>query len=932
MTSSAHEVFQQAVTAMQAGKADAAERLFRQILQVQPQHVATLNLFCILLTTLGRFEEAERYAQLALNEDKTSDVTFYNYGLILKALKRPTEALEQFSEALRINAAVAETWNNRGTVLNELKRYREAIADFDRAIAINANYPAAFFNQGNALAELKLYERSLTAYGRAIELRPDLAAAWLARGNVFFTLKEYDKAFAAYDRALAIKPDLAEAWLGRGSAFFELGEHDRALANYERALAIEPDLAETWLGRGNVLFELREYDQAYAAYDRALAIKPDLAEAWRGRGSLFTERRQYDDAFAAYDRALAIKPDLGEAWLGRGNIFFELKEYDKALAAYDRALAIKADLAGAWLGRGSVFFDLKRYDQALATYDRALAIKPDLAEAWVGRGNVFFALKDYSNAFDAYERALALKSTLAAAWVGRGSVLVVLGQHNDALVAYDRALALKSDFAEAWLGRGNVLRGENRHHDAFAAFDRALALKANLRFVEGARLFAKLQMCDWTDLDSDIKHLMSAIREQKPVSLPFEILSTPSSSADQLQCARLYVQDHPSFPAIWRGEAYSHDRIRVAYLSADFHEHPTGYLLAGLFERHDRARFEVTGISFGPDQKSVVRQRLEGAFEHFIDVRGKSDQEIADLVRRLEIDVAVDLMGHTQNNRLDVFARRPAPIQVSYLGYLGTTGVEFLDYVIADKIALPFDQQVYYTEKIVQLPNCFMATDNRQAIAADVPSREEVGLPPEGFVFSSFNNSYKLNKSVFGLWMRLLYSVPGSVLWLTESNPQMVVTLRREAQLCDIDGERIVFAPRIPLPQHLARQRQAGLFLDTIPYNGGATAVTAIWAGVPLLTVVGETFVGRMAASMLHAVGLPELATANVSDYEALALKLANDPALLTRVRQKLQRNLRTTPLFDTDCFRRDIERAYATMVDIWRRGENPRSFSVEAA
>ncbi len=726
MASPADETLRRAVSAMQTGQAEAAERLFKRALQSAPNHLGALNLFGVFLTSRGRFDEAERHIQLAVKAGPASDATLYNYGVVLKALKRPADALEKFSQSLQINASVAETWNNRGTVFNDLKRYREAMADFDHAIALNPNFADAFVNKGNTLAELKSYEEAL------------------------------------------------------------------------------------------------------ATYDRALALNANLPAAWLGRAKVLSELRQYDDALAACGRALALRPDLAEAWLGRGNVFYETGRYD------------------------------------------------------------------------------------------------------DALVAYDRAVELKSDLGFGWLGRGNVLADTKRHADALAAYDRALALDSDLDYAQGARILSKLMICDWADLDAEVAGLLTKLRDGRLPSAPFPLLTTTASAADQLQCARRHLQDRPAFSPLWRGEAYDHDRIRVAYLSADFYEHATAFLLTGLFERHDRSRFEVTGLSFGPGQNSPLRQRIEGAFERFVDVRDKSEQKIAELVRALEIDIAVDLMGFTKNNRLGVFARRPAPVQVNYLGYIGTMGADFIDYVIADEIALPFDQQPYFAEKIVHLPGCFLVTDDRQGIASHMPSREEVGLPPDGFVFCSFNNSYKLAKPVFEVWMRLLDAVPGSVLWLAESNPDMAVNMRREAQCRGITPERFVFAPRVPLPQHLARQRLAGLFLDTVPYNAGATGVAALWAGLPVLTMLGQTFVGHMAASMMHAVGLPELITHSLEDYEVLALKLAHDPGLLSGIRQKLQNNLRVSPLFDTDRFRRQLEQAYGTMVDIQRQGQHPRSFSVE--
>ncbi|MGA8611330.1 MAG: tetratricopeptide repeat protein [Xanthobacteraceae bacterium] len=760
MASSADETLRRAVSAMQAGQAEAAERLFKQALQSAPDHLGALNLFGLFLTSRGRFDEAERYVLMALKAGPDSEATLYNYGVILKALKRPKEALERFSQALQINASVAETWNNRGTVFNDLKRYREAVTDFEQATAINANYAEAFFNKGGALARLRLYAESLVAYDRVLAFNPQWAEAWIARGNVLTELKQDADASAAFDRALALQPSLAGAWLGRG----------------------------------NVLANIAQYENALACFDKALALKPNLGEAFMGRGSVFLALKQYDAAFTAYDKALAIDPDLAEAWHARANAFFVLRQYAKAASAYDSALKLDADL----------------------------------------------------------------------------------------------------------------------------------------KYAEGRRLHARLHICDWSNVEFETSHVLTGVREARLVCPPFETLAMSSSAADQLLCAKSFIRDLPPLAAVRRGENYSHERIRIGYLSGDFREHATAILLARLFEQHDRSRFEVTGISFGPNQNSSTRQRIERASEHFIDVREKSDQEVAELIRRLEIDIVVDLMGLTGDNRLNILARRPAPIQVSYLGYIGTMGADFIDYVIADEIALPFDQQPFFAEKIVHLPGCFLVTDDRQEIAAHTPSREEAGLPPDGFVFCSFNNSYKLAKRVFEVWMRLLAAVPGSVLWLAQANPDMATNLRREAQRCGIAPDRIIFAPRVPLPRHLARQRLAGLFLDTVPYNAGATGAAALWSGIPLLTVLGQTFVGRMAASMLHAVGLPELVAQNLEDYEVLALKLVRDPHVLSGIRRQLKANLRVTPLFDTDRFRRHLEAAYNTMVDICRRGESPTSFRVE--
>ena len=444
-------------------------------------------------------------------------------------------------------------------------------------------------------------------------------------------------------------------------------------------------------------------------------------------------------------------------------------------------------------------------------------------------------------------------------------------------------------------------------------------------------MFAKLSLCDWAEMEVGCEQLLSRLRTGKKVSVPLSMLALPSTLADQLQCAKCNVNNLPEYPPVWLGEVYSHDRIRIAYLSADFRNHAVAYLTAGLFECHDKPRFETTAISFVPAEDPTIRRRFENAFERFIDVEDKNDGEIANLLRQNEIDIAIDLMGHTQHARLGVFARRPAPIQVFYLGYAGTLGANFIDYIIGDQTVIPEEHRAFYTEQVVWLPDSYLVTDHRRPISPRTPTRRECGLPEDGFVFCSFNNSYKISPKIFQLWMRLLHATPNSVLWLSQADPMMLTNLRREAERCGVSAQRLIFAPKLPEnADHLARQRLADLFLDTLPYNAHSTTSDALWAGLPVLTCLGETFAGRVAASLLKAVGLPELITTSLDGYEALALKLAQEPALLGSIKAKLARNRDSFPLFDTARFTRHIEAAYETMWQRYQRGEPPKGFAVK--
>ena len=636
-------------------------------------------------------------------------------------------------------------------------------------------------------------------------------------------------------------------------------------------------------------------NDALAAFEQAAELKPDLVEARLGRGGVLTDLQRYDEAFSDYDRALAIKPGSAEAWLGRGTVLAKLKRYDEALAAYDEGLQLNPNVAAIWLGRGNVLTDLSRPDEAFAAYDRALSLLPELGEAWLGRGNLFADSDRYQEAF----------------------------------AAYDRALALKPDLVEAWFSRGNTSTKLQRYDDAFAAYDRAFRLNPEFPYVAGSRLNAKLYRSDWAGLEADIAQVLSMTREGKPASVPFPLLALPSTPSDQLQCAQSFVAGQPRHPAIWRGEIYRHDRIRLAYLSNNFHESAMTYLLAGMFERHDRSRFEVSAISFGPERNSPMRRRLKGAFEHFIDVHRSGDREIAELLRRNEIDIAVDLMGFTADNRLNVFARRPVPVQVNYMGYPGTMAAPYIDYLVADRTVVPDNARRFYREQIVWLPNSYFITDGGQPVAERTPTRAQSGLPDSGFVFCCFNSNYKILPEIFDIWMRLLGAVEGSVLWLIETNATATANLRREAEQRGIAPQRLIFAGKADLPYHLARHRLADLCIDTVPCNAHTTASDALWAGLPVLTCLGTTLAGRVAASLLEAVGLPELITKSLEDYEAFAVKLARDTVSLASIKDKLRRNRTVFPLFDTARSTLAMEAAFLTMWQAYQSGEPARSFTI---
>ena len=617
------------------------------------------------------------------------------------------------------------------------------------------------------------------------------------------------------------------------------------------------------------------------------------------------------EAARLYGQLLAISP-VPEVMVNYANLLAQMGRHAEALAQYDQALALRSNFFEALYNRGNLLLEINRVAEALADFDQVAAVRPDVPGVWNNRGSALRGLRRHGEALASYERAVALAPGHINALTNRAIALFDLRRLDQALTAADAALAVQPGFAEALYVRGNILRDLGRLVEAQACYQRVMTIAPGHALALNGVAQATAGLCDWEAMTALTPRLVSDIASGRSLIQPFVMMGYTEDAALLRRCAENYVHHVAPRQAPLSGKAYRHDRIRLAYLSADFHQHPTAQLMAELFERHDRSRFEVSAFAFGPDDNSAMRKRLVTAFDRFEDVRGLSDLELAKLLREREIDIAVDLNGHTHEARPGIFSHHPAPVQVNYLVYPGTTGANFMDYILADRIVLPLDQQPHCSEKIVHLPGCYQANDATRVLPP-APPRAEAGLPPGAFVFCCFNNSWKIAAPVFDIWMRLMKQIPESVLWLLDS--PAADNLRAQAGKRGVDAARLIFAPRADPDAHLARHQLADLFLDTLPYNAHTTCSDALWAGLPVITCYGKAFHGRVAASLLKAIDMPELVATRAEDYEALALDLAQNPALLKATRDKLIRNRSTTALYDSEAFRKNIEAAYEAMV-----------------
>lgn len=782
---------------------------------------------------------------------------------------------------------------------------------------------------GDLPAAIGLYEHILSMDPQLREARHLLGVAALQQGDT-------GRAIDCFQQVLAVEPTAWTTAVNLGNALAQEGRLPDALAQYDLALRHRPDLAGALFNRGNALMALGRYAEALTSYEQMLALVPDGIEALNNRGIALLRLGNPGAAAQAFERLLRVAPDWAAAWINHAVALLELQRPGDALVSCARALELDPDDAEAHCQHGNALLDLGRPTEALLAFERALRLWPEHGDALLNRAVVLNRLNRAAEALASCDRALQLQPDDPEALNARGDSLLRLERPQEALECFTRALRLREDFPDALNNQACALQDLGRHADAATAWAALLAVVPDYAYAAGRKLHAQLHACDWTGYRQSTDALRRAIAAGQRAELPFAALAWSDSPALQLACARAYVADrHPPAAApAWNGRRHRHDRIRVAYLSADFRDHPVAHLMAPLLERHDRSRFEIIGVSLRADAAgSDIGRRLRGALELHLDVSDKSDREAGELLADLQVDIAVDLGGHTASSRPGVLACRPAPVQASYLGFAGTTGAPYVDYLIADGVVVPAADEPHYSERIVRLPHTFFPAGYDGSRALKPPTRAEVGLPESGFVFCAFNNTFKFSPSMFDLWMDLLNQVPDSVLWLREFNAVATANLRREAAGRGIGEHRLVFAPAVAnREQHLARQQLADLFLDTSPYNAHTTACDALWAGLPVLTCLGTTFAGRVAASLLHAAGLPEMIARDPVEYRSLALRLCLQPALLQAMRDRLVRQRATLPLFDLARHCADLERAYRTMWQRHLNGDAPASLAIHSA
>ncbi len=860
MTKAIHSL-NAALKAHANGNLSEAKYFYQKTLEIDPRNVVALGWLGTIEAQNNNLDIAENLLLRALTQDKNNPDFALNYANVLFEKKHYSDAAVYYLECIRLNSSNSSSLSNLAKCYNEKGCPELGLKYAEQSIKLNPKSSEALINHGDALFKLQLYDKALVSYSTALTFDPVNAEIWRMCGDILVERSNYKDALKFYDEAINLFPKYFEAWGGRSAALIGLKLYDEALINCNQAIEINKNYINAWNYQGICHYELKEFAKALGSYDCALELSSDYPEIWSNRG----------------------------------NAFFELQDFKGALECHDKSIKIKPDFVFGWNNRGLVLYALKDYDESLNSYDKAIELNPNLAEIWSNRGNALNQLKRYEESLLSHEKAIKISANYSEAWINKGNTLADLGRRNEALVCFNYAIELNPECADAWANRGNNWIGLKVFDKAIEDYDRALRINPKAEWILGNKFFYKNRILDWSNFDDGIKSIIEGVTNGKKVIQPFPSLALIDDPLVQQQCAQIYAED--KFPIGHKlgsiSNFYSNEKIRIGYFSPDFHRHPVSMLSAEIYEKHDREHFEIIAFSMDNSQnEDEMRVRLKKGFDQFIDVTNLSDLEVAKLSRELKIDIAVNLTGYTDYSRTGIFSLRAAPLQVSWLGYPGTMGVDYIDYIMADEIVIPKSDFNFFNEKIIYLPHCYMTDDSTRVVSERVFTREEMGLPKNGFVYCCFNNDYKFNKQIFDSWARIIASVNDSVIWMSGHGEIFKKNVLKEFGARNISEKRIIFANRVnDIGDHLARCTLADLFLDTLPYNAHSTCIDFLKAGVPVLTRIGKSFASRAASSIINSVGLQELITSTISDYESLAIDLGTNPEKLREIKLKLKKN-----------------------------------------
>jgi predicted O-linked N-acetylglucosamine transferase (SPINDLY family) len=761
----------------------------------------------------------------------------------------------------------------------------------------------------------------------AIKIFPNEASLYLNEGIIAQKKKEWNAAIKSFNKSIEINSKLEVAHYKVGIILEEIGEIQKALESYENCIHINSNFYEAFFRQGLIQTYLKMHQEALSSFTHVIQLEPLHLGAQINLGIVLSKLKQYEKAIDKFDEIIRNNLEIEEAYLNKANVLFEMKMYDDAIKAYGLAISINPNYPDAYFNRGNTLSVLGKYEDAINDYLLAIKYEPQNAESYNNIGKLQIELRDYEQALKNINHALSINEYLFEAYNNRGNLYQELNLTNLAIEDYNQAINLNSNYIEAIYNLGVAYEQLGVWDKALLNYQKVFDIDKEFEYLLGAIVNVKLNICEWSVYEDSINTLINKINTHVKASTCLPVLAFTDDPKIQQTVSKIWLDD--KFPNKNLGsprESKKYDKkIKVGYYSADFGEHPVSYLTVELFELHDKNKFEIYAFYNGPTDSSPMHKRITKSFDQFLNINCISDIDVAKLSREIGIDIAVDLTGLTQNSRIGIFSHRAAPIQISYLGYLGTIACDYYDYIIADQVIIPNSFQEYYSEKIIYLPS-YQVNDRKKLISDKEYKRSDFNIPDESFVYCCFNNSFKITPNIFEIWIRILKSVPNSIILLFAQNDCAKTNLLNEANKRGLKNEQIIFLERINRTEYLARFKLADLFLDTFPYNAGTTASDALWADLPLLTCQGRSFSSRIASSILQAIGLPELITSSLVEYEKKAIELGNNPSIVKEIKNKINYSKNKSLLFDTVKFTLSIEKAYIKLKNHFHEGKKPEN------
>ena len=894
--------------------------------------MSSKNIDSILtLFSSEKFQDALNALEELIIDNPNDAILFNIRGACYAGLDQKNLAIKNYKKAVAINPRYAKAHYNLAGAFHELEEFDASIKSYKDALSIEADYAEANNNLGNVYKEVNQLDAAIESFKKAITLKPDYVEAHYSLGSCFQELGKLEDTAQCYERVLELRPNFKGMHNNLGNVLRELGRFEMAVLSYKNAISIDSDFAEVYYNLGITFQEMNQFDKAVINYKKAIDLNGMYYEAYNNLGIIYKELKDFDSAISTYKKALEVNPEYAEAFNNLGMLYKELGQVDNAFESYQNALNVLPEYDEAHNNMGILFMSLGEIDKAIKSYSNAIKSNKDFIEAFNNLGIALMDLGELDKAIELYHKAIAIDSNFALTFNNLGIAYKLLHNHDAAIKSYKKAIEIDPNYYDAFSNYGNVLTSMDNYGDALTKYQRAYEINPSIDYIFGNLFHTKMHLCIWDNFFNNLKKLKSEISNGHKRIDAFSFMALLDDPELQHRVSQIYSKDKfPKSDLLPQIKHYpKHKKIRIGYFSGDFREHPVSTLTAGLYENHDRDCFEIYAFSYGPDTNDDMNLRIKAGVDYFHDVQSMSHKNIALFSRSLEIDIAVDLGGYTASAKTDIFAMSTAPIQLSYIGFLGTMGADYYDYIISDLTIIPKESQKHYSEKIIYLPY-FQANDSDQAYSIANFSRKDIGLPKKRFVFCCFNNTYKFTPSSFDSWCRILKATNDSVLLLYASNKTAEKNLTKEITQRGIDSKRIIFGEHLPLEEYLGRYRVVDLFLDTNPYNAGTTSSDALRMGLPVITLQGKSFSSRMGASILKAINMPELIAHNQREYESMAIELATNSKKMKEVKEKLSNNIKTAPLFNTALFTKYLESTYKTIYKRHHDGLRPEHIYVE--